>query len=111
MTKRRTPDSIATMSSGNVFADLDLPHGEQDLVKVELAAAITRVIQRKGLTQAQAGERMGLDQPKVSALVRGRLDQFSVDRLLTLLELLGLDVDIKVSREPKERRGRVTVAA
>lgn len=109
-TKRDTDDTVVTRSSGNVFVDLDLPHSGQDMVKVALAAAITNVIIKNKLTQTEAARRMRLDQPKVSALVRGRLDQFSVDRLLALLELLGLDVDIKVSRELKDR-GRITVAA
>jgi predicted XRE-type DNA-binding protein len=111
MTRKREPDSEVTRSSGNVFRDLGLPHSEQELVKVSLAAAITGVIQRKKLTQVQAGKRMGLDQPKVSALVRGHLEQFSVDRLFVMLVMLGLDVDIKVATEPKDRRGRITVAA
>ena len=101
MTRKRDPDEEVTRSSGNVFRDLDLPHSEQDLVKVSLAAAITGVIQRKKLTQVDAGKRMGLDQPKVSALVRGHLEQFSVDRLFAMLVMLGLDVDIKVATEPK----------
>jgi len=111
MTKNRITDEGVTRSSGNVFDDLDLAYSAQDMVKVSLAAAITDVIQRKGLTQAEAGRRMGLDQPKVSALVRGRLEQFSVERLLAMLELLGLDVNIRISKEPKDRRGRVTVGA
>lgn len=110
-TKKRGPDSKVTRSSGNVFLDLDLPHSEQEMVKVDLAAAITSVIQRKKLTQVEAGRRMGLDQPKVSALVRGHLEQFSVDRLFAMLMKLGLDVDIKVATEPKNRLGRITVAA
>ena len=111
MNKNRDPDSEVTRSSGNVFHDLDLPHSEQELVKVSLAAAITGVIQRKKLTQADAGKRMGLDQPKVSALVRGRLEQFSVDRLLLMLVMLGLDVDIKIGSELKDRGARIRVAA
>ena len=111
MTRKRDPDSEVTISSGNVFQDLDLTYSDQELVKVSLAAAITGVIQRKRLTQADAGKRMGLDQPKVSALVRGHLEQFSVDRLFVMLLMLGLDVDIKIGTEPKNRRGRITVAA
>jgi predicted XRE-type DNA-binding protein len=110
MTRKREPDSEVTRSSGNVFRDLNLPHSEHELTKVALAAAITDVILRKKLTQAEAGKRMGLDQPKVSALVRGHLDQFSVDRLFTMLVMLGLDVDIKIRAKPKNRPGRITVA-
>lgn len=111
MSRKRDPDAKVTRSSGNVLRDLGLPHSEQDLVKVSIAAAITSVIQRKKLTQTEAAKRMHLDQPKVSALVRGHLDQFSVDRLMMLLVLLGLDVNIKIGTEPKEGLGKITVAA
>ena len=111
MGKKSMADDAVTDSSGNVFDDLDIGYTEQDLMKVRIAHAITKAIQKKGLTQAQAGELIGIDQPKVSALVRGRLEQFSVDRLFSFLELLGLNVDIRISPAPKARRGRVTVAA
>lgn len=111
MSMDRTEDDMVTDSVGNVFSDLGIQYSEQEMLKVSIASAITKVIQRKGLSQAEAGKMIGLDQPKVSALVRGKLDQFSVDRLLVFLALLGLDVDIRISREPKNKRGKVTVAA
>lgn len=111
MNKDRNTKEPVTDSSGNIFADLGLQMSEQDMLKVTIASAITKVIQKKGLTQSQAGELIGLDQPKVSALVRGNLDQFSVDRLFLFLAMLGLDVNIRIAKEPKDRRGKVTVAA
>lgn len=111
MSMDRTKDDMVTDGSGDVFADIGLNYSEQDLLKISIASAITKVIQRKGLSQLEAGRLIGIDQPKVSALVRGHLDQFSVDRLFLFLALLGLDVDIRISREPKNKRGRVTVAA
>lgn len=111
MSRKRTTDELVTDSSGNVFADLGLPCTEQEMLKVSVACRITKVIQSRGLTQEQAGRLIGLDQPKVSALVRGRLEQFSIDRLFLFLALLGLDVDVRISKESKSRRGRITVAA
>jgi predicted XRE-type DNA-binding protein len=71
-----------TVSSGNVFADLGLRNAEELLAKAELAQKITAIIERRRLTQAQAAEVLGVDQPKVSALKRGRLSSFSIERLM-----------------------------
>lgn len=68
----RKKDSDWTIGSGNVFADLGLPNPEEDLLKSTLVGKISDVIDVRGLTQAQAGEIMGLAQPKVSELLNGR---------------------------------------
>ena len=90
-------------SSGNVFADLGRPDAEEALARVRLAQQIAAVIERKDLSQTEAAALMGLDQPKVSALVRGRLSGFSTDRLFRCLMLLGQDVDIVVRDKPEDR--------
>jgi predicted XRE-type DNA-binding protein len=103
-------DAKITASSGNVFADLGLPDADQLLVKADLAIEIIRVIEKRGLTQTQAAEMLGVDQPKVSALVRGRIDGFSLERLYRFLNALGRDVEIVVRPAPKGKRPpRVTV--
>ena len=91
-------DDAVTVSSGNVFADLGFDDAPERLAKAQLAVEIKRRIEELGLTQAQAAGRLGVDQPKVSALVRGRLDGFSTDRLLRFLIDLGRGVDIVVRR-------------
>src|SRR5436189_1679333 len=68
-------------SSGNVFADLGLPDAKELLVKSQLAVRIAELIERKSWNQTETARRIGLDQPKVSNLLRGRLDGFSADRL------------------------------
>jgi predicted XRE-type DNA-binding protein len=83
-------------SSGNVFADLGLPHPDLALAKAELVQRIRGLIAEKELTQVQAAEMLGLDQPKISALVRGRVSGFSIDRLFRLLNALGQRVEINV---------------
>ena len=88
------------VGSGNVFADLDLPNPPEMLAKAELAQKINAIIARRRLTQAEAAKLLGVDQPKVSALKRGRLSGFSLERLMRFLLLLGRDVEIVV----KERR-------
>jgi predicted XRE-type DNA-binding protein len=74
-------DEIVIDSSGDVFRDLDLPCGEEDRLKIAVRA-IANVIRKRDLTQTEAAEAIGVDQAKVSALLRGRLRGFSVDRLL-----------------------------
>ncbi len=101
-------DSDYTVSSGNIFADLDLPNPEELLAKADLAHKIAMLIGKRGLTQAQAAKLLGIDQPKISALVRGKLSGFSIDRLFRFLLLLGHDVKITV--QPARGRARVRVA-
>ncbi len=91
-------DTTVRESSGNVFADLEIENSEEYLAKSELAAEILRIIQRRRLTQTEAGKLLGLRQPKVSDLLRGRLDAFSIDRLLRFITLLGYDVQIRLSK-------------
>lgn len=94
-----------TKGSGNVFADLGLPNPEERLAKAELAFQISRIIERRGLTQRAAAELMGVDQPKVSHILHGRLADYSTERLLGFLRALGRDIDI-VIRTPSRRRER-----
>src|SRR5437867_1018432 len=101
-----------TRGSGNVFADLGLSNPEERLAKADLAIAISQAIKELGLSQRQAAALMGIDQPKVSHLLRGRLADFSTERLMNFLIGLGRDVHIVVRRAPKSRkRGRLHVAA
>jgi predicted XRE-type DNA-binding protein len=87
--------------SGNVFADLRVPRPEEALAKAELAHKITKLIERRRLTQAQAANILDVDQPKVSALRCGRLSGFSLDRLVRFVVLLGHDVEIVVKKRSR----------
>jgi predicted XRE-type DNA-binding protein len=99
-------------SSGNVFADLGLPDAEEHLVKAQLAIEIGRILKRRKLTQQAAAELMGIDQPKVSHLLHGRLGGYSTERLLHFLTALGRDVEIVLRTPPRSRRhGRLRVVA
>jgi len=94
--KGKMPSREFTRSSGNAFADLNLPHADDLLAKAELAAKIIAEIQRRRLTQSQAAAILGIDQPKVSALKQGKLSGFSIERLMRLLLVLGRDIEITV---------------
>ena len=82
--------------SGNVFRDLGFPNPGREQVKARLALQIYRLIKDRGLTQAAAGEILGIKQPHVSGLMRGQSGNFSVERLMDFLTALGQDVEITV---------------
>jgi predicted XRE-type DNA-binding protein len=110
---RKPSDSrrpLVEKSSGNVFADLGLPHPEQELLKAKLTLQIYRLIKRRGLKQAEAGTILGIQQPHVSALMRNRAGAFSVERLMDFLTALGQDVQIVV-RPTRKQHGEVSVIA
>src|ERR671937_2220794 len=96
MAKKPEADIPVIPGSGNVFADMDLPEPEEELAKAQLASHIRQIIKRRRLTQIAAASLMGIDQPKVSALLNGRLASFSSVRLMRLLTALGQDVEIVV---------------
>jgi predicted XRE-type DNA-binding protein len=79
-----------------VFADLGLENPEELLAKAELVQRISDIIAERKLTQVRAAELLGIDQPKVSALLRGKLDGFSTDRLFRFLNALGNDIEIVI---------------
>jgi len=99
-------------SSGNVFADLGFADADERQTKVRLAFAINELLQRRGLPQGKAAEQLGINQPKVSALSKYRLEGFSVERLIRFLTSLNQDVEIVIRNKPRARRhGRVFVTA
>lgn len=82
--------------SGNVFADLGFSSPDLALAKAGLVQRIRDLIEERKLTQVKAAKVLGLDQPKVSALVRGRVEGYSIDRLFRFLNALGQRVEITV---------------
>jgi predicted XRE-type DNA-binding protein len=98
-------------SSGNVFADLGLPDAAELQTKTRLCAALNSIVQRQHLTQAQVAVSLGINQPKVSALLNYKLEGFSVERLMHFLVALGHDVEILVKAKPNSRSARIAVKA
>jgi predicted XRE-type DNA-binding protein len=90
-------------SSGNIFQDLGAREAEERLAKAELARVIRREIRDRGLTQVRAAELLGITQPDVSDLVRGKLARFSMERLERFLNALDMEVRIRVGPKPKDK--------
>ena len=95
-------DLKVTPSTGSVFEDLGFSDAETMELKAELSRKISSIIQHRHLSQAQAASLLGIDQPKISALMRGKLSGFSVERLFRFLTILGRDVRILI--KPKSRK-------
>ncbi len=92
-------------SGSNIFADLGLPDAESHFLKAQLVAELYRLVTERKLTQAKAGERMGISQPEVSRLFKGHFREYSVERLMGFLTAFDCDVEI-VSRPRVENEGR-----
>jgi predicted XRE-type DNA-binding protein len=92
-------------SSGNVFADLAIPNPGIALAKAELVQHIRKLLAERNLSQTQAARLLGLDQPKVSLLVRGQVQGYSIDRLFRFLNALGQQVAISI-RPIKKGKGK-----
>ena len=106
----KVADEAIIRGTGNVFADLGYADAEERQTKLRLAHAINGVIARRRLSQAAAAEKLGVNQPKVSALANYKLDGFSVERLMTFLTALDQDVEIVIRRKPRSRAaGRISV--
>ncbi len=89
-------------SSGNVFADIDLPDAEELHLKAQLGYEVFRIIEERKLTQAEAADILGVKQPEISRLKKGKFNHYSVERLLTFLTRLNHDIEIRTT--PTENR-------
>jgi predicted XRE-type DNA-binding protein len=107
--RMKQPKITVEESSGNIFADLGFPNPEREEIKARLTLQIYRLITQRGLTQAAAGEILGIKQPHVSALMRGQSGVYSVERLMEFLATLGQDVQITVRPTRKKQPGHVSV--
>ncbi len=84
------------VGSGNVFEDLGFANAQEKLAKVKLATVINKIIDDRGLTQKEAGESLGIDQPRVFDLKDGRLKGFSIEHLFSFLEALDYHIEITI---------------
>jgi predicted XRE-type DNA-binding protein len=100
---------MVTRGSGNVFRDLGLADADVLQAKADLVFKISATIEERGLSQVEAAQILGVSQPKISALFRGHLDGFSLERIMRFLAALDQKVEIKV--RPKSRRDRAVAVA
>jgi predicted XRE-type DNA-binding protein len=108
----RRPDEKVLHGTTNVFADLGYADAEERQTKLRLAYALNEIIEKQHLTQTAAAGALRINQPKVSALRRYKLDGFSVERLMTFLTALDRDVEIVVRKKPRSRSAaRISVIA
>lgn len=91
-------------SSGNVFEDMGSRAAEERLAKAELARAIRKELKARGLKQIEAADLLGITQPDISDLVRGKLGRFSMERLERFLNALDMDIRIQVGKKPAGKR-------
>jgi predicted XRE-type DNA-binding protein len=98
------------VGSTNVYADLGLPAAEEMQVKAILAAKIAEIIKHRHLTQVQAAQILGMPQPKLSGMLRGKFRGISEAKMLDCMNRLGRDVEIVVRKSSRSRAtGRISV--
>lgn len=89
-----------TKGSGNIFLDLGFPQGEaQNLaLRSDLMIRIEKLVKETGLTQQQAAKVLGITQPRLNALLKGRIEDFSLDALVNMLAHAGMQVKMTVKK-------------
>ena len=90
-------------STGNVFVDIGFPQQEAAhlLIRSDLMIQLTKLLKERGLTQVRAAKLLGVTQPRVSDLMRGRIELFSIDMLVEMLSRLGIGVTVKTKRKSR----------
>jgi predicted XRE-type DNA-binding protein len=105
-------DTAIVRGTKNVFADLGYPDAAERQAKLRLAYSLNQLLDVRKMSQAEAAKRLGVTQPKISALRHYKLAGFSVERLMNLLTALDQDIDIVIRRKPRSRKtGRISVVA
>jgi len=104
MKSKNVPELELEHGSGNVFRDLGIRNPEIALLKAEVAIEIRSAIERKGITQREAAEILGVQPIKMSHIVCGRLNGYTLDRLFTYLNKLDVDVQVRMKQKPNRKR-------
>ena len=107
---KKEPPIEFEVGSGNIFADIGLPNPEEHLLKAQLVVQLGLLIKARKLTQTAAAKRLGVKQPDLSNILRGRFRGYSVERLMRMLTAFNQDIDIVVRpRKKTGKRGRIAV--
>lgn len=107
--ERDPQETLIERGSGDVFHDLGLPDADELLAKSKLARAIAEAVRERKISQSDLARMTGIDQPKISNLMRGRISGFSSDRLMHILTKLDQDVVIFIRPKPDGRAACVSV--
>ena len=99
-----------TYSKKSAFHALGLADADDLVLRAELMQRIAKIVSGRSLTQTEAGKLMRMDQPRVSALLKGKISKFSTDRLLKALSDLGQNVELRIT-PARKGKGRLHVAA
>jgi len=101
------------VASGNIFADLGLPDADELLLKSQIVITLRHLIKARKLTQTEAAKRIGIGQPDLSNVLRGRFRGYSVERLMRMLTAFDQDIEITVRprRGKSKDGGRITFKA
>lgn len=97
------------LGSKNIFKDLGFDNPEEEMAKAKLASTIYDIIEKRKLTQKEAGIILGINQPKVSALKNGRLSGFSIERLFSFLRALDQDIDIIIHPKSQKSHSKIRI--
>lgn len=107
---RRTKVEVG---SGNIFADLGLPDADEMLLKSQIVVQLHRLIKEHKLSQTEAAKLIGIGQPDLSNVLRGRFRGYSVERLMRMLT--AFDQDVEITMRPRRKKtggtGRITFVA
>jgi predicted XRE-type DNA-binding protein len=104
----RADDTRVHVGSSNVFADLGLPDAEDQLIKSNIVIELRRLIKERKLNQTAAAKKIGIGQPDLSHILRGRFRGYSVERLMRMLTAFDQDVEIRSKpRSERNRPGRI----
>lgn len=104
-------DCEVIASSGNVYEDLGFSDSEEMLVKSNLALVIQELIEKKGLTQTSAAKMIGLSQPKLSDLLKGKFRGISEAKMMECITRLGRDIRIEILPQDRPERGSIQVCS
>lgn len=110
--RKKSEKEPITRGTTNVFADLGYEDAEERQTKLRLAHAINGILEKRHLVQAEAAKVLGINQPKVSALIHYKLEGFSVERLMLFLTSLDRDVEIVIKTKRSSRKpAKISVVA
>jgi predicted XRE-type DNA-binding protein len=96
------------ITTDNIFADIGLKNSEELRARSDLLSEVVHIIRKSQLSQQEIAKILGISPPKVSALMTGKINDFSNDTLVHYLTLLGYNVEIKVVRCRSRRLSRTT---